>query len=261
MGMKKKLSLGVASAALGLALVGGGTWAAFNDVKSTDATFASGTLDLSAKEQSANVNLSNLKPGDKLTKDFEFRNNGSLAIKEVLMALNFTDFKGAKKGNESAEDFLSQFEITVLTVGKEGGNGYPKNIILKAASLKDLYLMSAKQDKAAAEAISKHIDPKFLSESGKVNVATINGKTAPEYDGVPKTPVDYDQVRMEIRFKNDTAKDANGLSVQNKFQGNAISLQFSFEATQWNGLTITKDHTDKDGYVKENEKAHSEDKN
>ncbi|MCY7833658.1 CalY family protein, partial [Bacillus spizizenii] len=28
MGMKKKLSLGVASAALGLALVGGGTWAA-----------------------------------------------------------------------------------------------------------------------------------------------------------------------------------------------------------------------------------------
>lgn len=50
MGMKKKLSLGVASAALGLALVGGGTWAAFNDIKSKDATFASGTLDLSAKE-------------------------------------------------------------------------------------------------------------------------------------------------------------------------------------------------------------------
>ncbi len=66
---------------------------------------------------------------------------------------------------------------------------------------------------------------------------------------------------MEIQFKNDTAKTADGLSVQNKFQGNAISLQFSFEATQWNGLTITKDHTDKDGYVKENEKAHSEDKN
>ena len=61
--------------------------------------------------------------------------------------------------------------------------------------------MSTKQDKAAAEAISKHIDPKFLSGSGKVNVATINGKTAPEYDGVPKTPADYDQVRMEIQFK------------------------------------------------------------
>ncbi|WP_267490480.1 TasA family protein [Bacillus licheniformis] len=30
MGTKKKLGLGVASAALGLALVGGGTWAAFN---------------------------------------------------------------------------------------------------------------------------------------------------------------------------------------------------------------------------------------
>lgn len=70
MGMKKKLSLGVASAALGLALVGGGTWAAFNDVKSTDATFASGTLDLSAKEQSANVNLSKLKTRRQIDKRF-----------------------------------------------------------------------------------------------------------------------------------------------------------------------------------------------
>ncbi|PSA93064.1 spore coat protein [Bacillus atrophaeus] len=260
MGMKKKLSLGVASAALGLALVGGGTWAAFNDIKPTEATFASGTLDLSAKENSANVSLSNLKPGDKLTKDFEFRNNGTLAIKEVLMALNYSGFNTAKGDNDSPEDFLSQFQITLLTVGKEGGNGYPKNIILKAANLKDLYLMSAKQDKTAAEKIGKLIDSKFLSESGKINVATINGKIAPEYDGVPKTPVDYDQVQMVIEFKNDNAKDANGQMVQNKYQGNSIQLNFSFEATQWNGLTIKKEHTDKDGYIKENEKAHSEDK-
>ena len=57
------------------------------------------------------------------------------------------------------------------------------------------------------------------------------------------------------------AKDENGQMVQNKYQGNSIQLQFTFEATQWNGLTIKKEHTDKDGYVKENEKAHSEDKN
>ncbi|MBO3792909.1 biofilm matrix protein TasA [Bacillus subtilis] len=261
MGMKKKLSLGVASAALGLALVGGGTWAAFNDIKSKDATFASGTLDLSAKENSASVNLSNLKPGDKLTKDFQFENNGSLAIKEVLMALNYGDFKANGGSNTSPEDFLSQFEVTLLTVGKEGGNGYPKNIILDDANLKDLYLMSAKNDAAAAEKIKKQIDPKFLNASGKVNVATIDGKTAPEYDGVPKTPTDFDQVQMEIQFKDDKTKDENGLMVQNIYQGNSIKLQFSFEATQWNGLTIKKDHTDKDGYVKENEKAHSEDKN
>ena len=46
MGTKKKLGLGVASAALGLALVGGGTWAAFNDIETTQATYAAGTLDL-----------------------------------------------------------------------------------------------------------------------------------------------------------------------------------------------------------------------
>ncbi|MCO4850169.1 biofilm matrix protein TasA [Bacillus vallismortis] len=261
MGMKKKLSLGVASAALGLALVGGGTWAAFNDIKSTDATFASGTLDLSAKEHSASVNLSNLKPGDKLTKDFQFENNGSLAIKEVLMALNYGEFKANGGSNTSAEDFLSQFEVTVMTVGKEGGNGYPKNIILDDANLKDLYLMSAKNDAAAAEKIKKQIDPKFLHASGKVNVATIDGTTAPEYDGVPKTPIDFDQVQMEIQFKDDKTKDEKGLMVQNKYQGNSVQLQFSFEATQWNGLTVKKEHTDKDGYIKENEKAHSEDKN
>lgn len=144
---------------------------------------------------------------------------------------------------------------------KEGGNGYPKNIILDDANLKDLYLMSAKNDVAAAEKIKKQIDPKFLNASGKVNVATIDGKTAPEYDGIPKTPTDFDQVQMEIQFKDDKTKDEKGLMVQNKYQGNSIQLQFSFEATQWNGLTIKKEHTDKDGYVKENEKAHSEDKN
>lgn len=60
MGTKKKLGLGVASAALGLALVGGGTWAAFNDIETTQATYAAGTLDLNAKDTSARVNLSNL---------------------------------------------------------------------------------------------------------------------------------------------------------------------------------------------------------
>ncbi len=50
MGTKKKLGLGVASAALGLALVGGGTWAAFNDIETTQATYAAGTLDLNAKD-------------------------------------------------------------------------------------------------------------------------------------------------------------------------------------------------------------------
>lgn len=151
MGTKKKLGLGVASAALGLALVGGGTWAAFNDIETTQATYAAGTLDLNAKDTSARVNLSNLKPGDKFTKDFEFKNDGSLAIKEVLMQVgysNFVDGNAKNGGKSTAEDFLKQFKVSVLTVGVEGGNGYPKNIILDEANLYDLYNMSAKKIRA-----------------------------------------------------------------------------------------------------------------
>ncbi|MDI5788443.1 TasA family protein [Bacillus licheniformis] len=81
-GYKEKLGLGVASAALGLALVGGGTWAAFNDIETTQATYAAGTLDLNAKDTSARVNLSNLKPGDKFTKDFEFKMTDHLRLKK-----------------------------------------------------------------------------------------------------------------------------------------------------------------------------------
>lgn len=264
MGTKKKLGLGVASAALGLALVGGGTWAAFNDIETTQATYAAGTLDLNAKDTSARVNLSNLKPGDKFTKDFEFKNDGSLAIKEVLMQVgysNFVDGNAKNGGKSTAEDFLKQFKVSVLTVGVEGGNGYPKNIILDEANLYDLYNMSAKKDKSAYEKVKKAIEPEFLHDNGKINVATINGKTAPEYDGIPKDPYDFDRVQLVIEFVNDKTTDASGRMVQNKYQGDSVQLDFSFEGTQWNGLTIDgKKHADEKGYVKENERAHSEDK-
>ncbi|MDA4896536.1 TasA family protein, partial [Streptomyces sp. MS2A] len=81
-------------------------------------------LDLNAKDTSARVNLSNLKPGDKFTKDFEFKNDGSLAIKEVLMQVgysNFVDGNAKNGGKSTAEDFLKQFKVSVLTVGVEGG--------------------------------------------------------------------------------------------------------------------------------------------
>ncbi|KKB74529.1 MULTISPECIES: biofilm matrix protein TasA [Bacillus] len=264
MGTKKKIGLGVASAALGLALVGGGTWAAFNDIESTHATYAAGTLDLNAKETSARVSLSNLKPGDKFKKEFTFKNDGSLAIKEVLMQMgfsNFVDGNAKNGGKNSAEDFLKQFKVSVLTVGVEGGNGYPKNIILDSANLYDLYNMSVKKDKASMDKVKKLIEPGFLHDNGKINVATINGKTAPEYDGIPKDPYDFDKVEMVIEFVNDTTTDSNGNMVQNKYQGDSVQLDFSFEATQWNGLTIDGNkHADEKGYVKENERAHSEDK-
>lgn len=48
MGIKKTLGFGVATAALGLTLIGGGTFAYFSDSVETTGTFAAGTLDLNA---------------------------------------------------------------------------------------------------------------------------------------------------------------------------------------------------------------------
>lgn len=62
MGIKKTLGLGVASAALGLSLIGGGTFAYFSDTAQSTATFAAGTLDLNS-DPSVIVNIPNLKPG------------------------------------------------------------------------------------------------------------------------------------------------------------------------------------------------------
>lgn len=84
MSIKKKMGTGILAGALGLSLVGGGTWAAFNDVEAVDNTFAAGTLDLVTNEE-ALFNVSNLKPGDYFTKTLELTNNGSLDINEILL--------------------------------------------------------------------------------------------------------------------------------------------------------------------------------
>ncbi|MBA7712991.1 hypothetical protein ES703_121986 [subsurface metagenome] len=65
--MKKILGLTIA-ALLVMALVGGGTWAYFSDVETSDTNiFSAGTLDLNIDGDNVNVNmltLSDIKPGD-----------------------------------------------------------------------------------------------------------------------------------------------------------------------------------------------------
>lgn len=89
MSLKKKLGLGVASAALGLSLVGGGTYAYFSDTEVTNSTFATGTLNLVANPTTI-INISNLKPGDTMLRSFKLENHGTLNIKNVLLNTNYT---------------------------------------------------------------------------------------------------------------------------------------------------------------------------
>ena len=59
---EKKLGMGVASAALGLSLIGGGTFAFFSDKEVSNNTFAAGTLDLTLNPKTL-VDIKDLKPG------------------------------------------------------------------------------------------------------------------------------------------------------------------------------------------------------
>src|SRR5690606_23821899 len=96
MSIKKKLGLGLASAALGLSLVGGGTFAYFNDVEATNNTFAAGTLDLAVNPTTI-IDVSNIKPGDWMPRTFQLENNGTLDISSVILTTDYT-VSGANLG-------------------------------------------------------------------------------------------------------------------------------------------------------------------
>lgn len=110
MGIKKQLSLGVMSAALGLSLVGGGTYAYFSDSEVTDSTFAAGTLDLAA-DPSTIIDVDNIKPGDTVLRSFELQNNGSLDIGKVTLDTAYT-FNDVNSDNQ--EDLGKYIKVEFL---------------------------------------------------------------------------------------------------------------------------------------------------
>lgn len=110
MTLKKKLGMGITSAVLGAALVSGGTFAFFSDKEVSNNTFAAGTLDL-ALNPSTVVNVSNLKPGDTIEKEFKLENKGSLNIKKVLLKTDY-NVEDVKKDNK--DDFGKHIKVTFL---------------------------------------------------------------------------------------------------------------------------------------------------
>ncbi|WLD91510.1 TasA family protein [Alkalihalobacillus sp. AL-G] len=251
MSIKKKLGLGVATAALGLSLVGGGTWAAFNDVENLENSFAAGTLDLDlAKEPDFDTtfNLSNLKPGDSMTRQFRLNNTGSLAIKEVWLDMiqsGFTngtnEFVGDhKQPDNNALQFLDQFKVEILRTGVEAGSPGDHYIIngTEGITLKDIVTGSFTKSGVTDTA-------------GRINLAPTNS-TQPEYTGIPANPTDYEIVEIKLSFIDDPAKvldkssAAYGEFKQNKYQGDSINLTFQMEATQWQGV-----HSTSGDYTKE----------
>lgn len=120
MAMKKSIRLGVLSGALGLALIGGEHGRRLMILKRQTRSTRQESWIYLLKRTPAAINLSNLKPGDRIKKEFHFDNKGSLAINQVLMSLDYSQFidgSSAKNGGKNtAEEFLSQFQVSVLTV-------------------------------------------------------------------------------------------------------------------------------------------------
>src|SRR5690625_3846617 len=107
MGIKKQLGMGMATAALGLTLIGGGTFAYFSDNEETNNTFAAGTLDLSA-EPTEIIEVDNMAPGDSMIRDFELQNSGTLDIGTVYLETDYTysDTEGDDFGEHIEVEFL-----------------------------------------------------------------------------------------------------------------------------------------------------------
>nr|WP_304218540.1 TasA family protein [Fredinandcohnia onubensis] len=300
MSFKKKLTIGALSATLGLSLVAGGTWAAFNDVEQTSNTLGAGSLDLKLEpgtNKGIEFNITNLKPGDYMTRKIELVNKGTLAIKEVLMAVESVEFTDYKPGTAGANDldthgendvieYLSQFRLTLVKIGAEGGGPYSLPIIKEAdeITLAHFYLASgnlagdnAKLEEinatggnytqadinAARLKIADVVDDDYII-GNRLNGSTVKNDS---FYGLTVNPSDSDTLEMKIKFwPNDDKNSDTGTYNQNIFQGDSAILNVSFEATQWQGQEITEDDIGdgvkgkaEDGYVETNERANNGD--
>ncbi|MGD6776549.1 TasA family protein [Sutcliffiella horikoshii] len=204
MSLKKKLGLGVASAALGLSLIGGGTYAYFSDTVETTNTFATGTLDLSINPEYV-IRAENIKPGDIMPRVFELTNGGSLDISRVDLQTEYNvDYGDKYVGGDLGEHILVHF---LTNVDKNG----LKNIVLGPNNvIKSMTLAELRDSGSIPDAVANHYD--WLRGTG-------------EDAGLERG--DSDDFIVVFEFVD------NGN--QNTFQDAELTLYWSFEAHQTAG--------------------------
>ncbi|WP_369900544.1 TasA family protein [Bacillus manliponensis] len=150
MSLKKKLGMGVATGALGLSLIGGGTFAFFSDKAETNNTFAAGTLDLNV-DPTTIIDVNNIKPGDYMYRTFKLTNSGSLDIESVKLATEYTVTDA--KGDNGGEDFGKHIEVSFII------NGDKLSVPVFQTTLADLKGMTP-------DAVEESIFGGWLAESG-----------------------------------------------------------------------------------------------
>ncbi|WP_310831120.1 TasA family protein [Paenibacillus pedocola] len=195
MNIKKTLGLGVASAALGLTLVGGGTFAYFSDSAQSTAAFNNGTLSLTS-DPAVIVDLSNLKPGDLITRDFKLKNDGSLDIPKVLLKTSsaVTDTNN-NNGSHNLKDDI------IVTFLNNNDKKQPEVLIISLADL----------ESQSPDLVARKILGTLLGgEKSGIKAGT------------------EDKLTVQFAFKEN-------FQPQNYYQGDKLKLTWNFEASQGAG--------------------------
>lgn len=197
MGLKKKLAMGIATGALAVSMIGGGTYAYFNDVETSNNFFAAGTLDLAVNPETI-IDVGNLKPGDVMPRVFKLENNGSLDISKVLLT---TDYEVVEGAWNNTDDFGKHIKVNFMTNLDKSGLLNPNNIIY-STTLADL-------KGTAPDAVQKKIFS-FIAEPSGLKSGT------------------SDDLIVTFQFV-DNGQD------QNEFQGDKLKLIWTFDAKQTAG--------------------------
>jgi spore coat-associated protein N len=197
MSIKKKLAMSIATGALAVSMIGGGTYAYFSDTEVNNSSFAAGTLDINVKgndKDNAIINVDNLKPGDVMTRTFKLNNTGSLDVSKVLLTSSYS--VGDVKGDNGSADFGEHIKVQFL-INNDKGNEVIKNTTLKALKGYDV----AERDLLAWI---------FGAENSGLKAGT------------------SDTLTVKFEFV-DNKKD------QNIFQGDSLKLDWTFDAQQTAG--------------------------
>jgi spore coat-associated protein N len=204
MSLKRKLGLGMASAALGLSLVGGGTFAYFNDTATLHNSFESGTLVLDIEQAynfPINFDLENIKPGQSWERQFVLANNGSLDFGQTFMTVT-------NAGQDNALlDTLKVFYFVDATAP-----------VVDPGAPDAGYLLINSQEITLREAINGQFAGKikapYITADGKLNLTPLGQAAGAD-----------NRYRMMIKFPETGAP-------QNALQGLSVDVDFKFDARQ-----------------------------
>lgn len=195
MSLKKKLAMGILTGGLAVSMIGGGTYAYFNDVETSTNQFAAGTLDLTLNPETI-INVDNIKPGDWMYRTFNLENSGSLDISKIFLSTEYT---------ESVAGFGDQIMVDFLINEDKSGLLGPSNVIV-SKTLSELANMSP-------DAV-KNLSPSFFGFQGGERSGIKAGQS--------------DKLHVMFRF-NESGAD------QNVYQDASLELKWNFDAQQTAG--------------------------